>query len=269
MMDDHPCGLSLPANLTIGILYIGIGRYSVLWNDFYASAEKFLFPDVRKQYYVFTDNENLLRAEIDRVYFIRQEDLGWPGNTLYRYRFFKNIEKKLLNVDFLLFFNGNYLFVQPIRPEELLPGANDDHWTTLVWHTTLEKEITQYTYERNPLSQAFIPYGEGKYYFQGGFYGSDTAHFFDLIDTCDRWTQEDMEKNIIPAWNDESYFNKYMLGKNPKILSTEYGKPSQWKYPRTAKAVLRNKKKVFGKTFLKRFKEGGRKPFFLFRFFSR
>jgi hypothetical protein len=255
--------------MNIGILYIGIGRYSIFWPDFFSSAEKFLFPEVKKNYYVFTDDECLLSAQIENVHFIKQEDLGWPGNSLYRYRFFKNIEENLFEMDFLFFFNGNYLFVKPIRLEELLPGENNDHWTALVWHTTMEKEIAQYTYERNPQSKAFIPYGEGKFYFQGGFYGSDKEHFFDLINTCDQWTEEDLKKNIIPVWNDESYLNRYMLDKNPKILGTEYGKPVQWKYPLSAKAILRNKKKVFGKKFLKHLKNPGKKPFFVFRLFNR
>jgi hypothetical protein len=255
--------------VNIGILYIGIGRYSIFWRDFFSSAEKFLCANHRKFYFVFTDDSKLLNSQVENVQFIEQKDLGWPGNVLFRYHFFKNVEEKLQGMDFLLFFNGNYLFVKPISLKELLPDKNGDYWVTLVWHTNMEKEITQYTYERNPESKAFIPYGEGKYYFQSGFYGSDKEHFFDLINTCDQWTKEDMEKNIIPVWHDESYFNRYMLDKNPKILGTEYGKPVQWKYPFSPKAILRNKNKTFGKRYLKRFKGQIKKPNFIFNFFYR
>jgi len=258
-------------NPAIAILYVCIGRYSILWNDFYLSAEEFLFPGYKKTYFVFSDDEILLNSEIENVHFIKQDNLGWPGNVLYRYHFFKKIEKKLENMDFIFFFNGNYIFVKPIEIEELLPNENGDYWTTLVWHINEQKtDINNFTYERNPESKAFVPFGEGKRYFQSGFYASNSENFWDLVHTCSRWTDEDLVKGIVTIWHDESYFNKYMLNKNPKILSTEYGKPEQWKYPLDAKAILRNKKTIFGKRYLKRLKNGNnKKPWSFFRFLFR
>jgi hypothetical protein len=252
--------------MNIGILYIGIGRYAVFWHDFFASAEKLFCTEYKKNYFVFTDDSNLLNSQISNVQFIEQKDLGWPGNVLCRYQFFKNIENMLQKMDLLLFFNGNYLFVERITLKEILPDKNNDYWTTLVWHTNMEKDIMQYTYERNPQSMAYIPFGEGKYYFQSGFYASDRKHFFDLVYTCCEWTEEDNKKNIIPIWHDESYLNRYMLNKNPKILGTEYGKPAQWKYPTSPKAILRNKNKMLGKRYLTAFKNQNKKlnPFLKF-----
>ena len=103
--------------MTVGILYIGIGKYVLLWNDFIESAEKYLFPNVKKHYFVFTDQDNYIKEHVidkDIVSVIHQENLGWPRNVLYRYKMLLSIKEKLVNFDYLFFFNGNTLFNKTI-----------------------------------------------------------------------------------------------------------------------------------------------------------
>ena len=76
--------------MKIGILYICTGKYDVFWNDFYKSAEQFLLPNSDKQYFVFTDSNNI--QSTDNIHKIYQEKLGWPKDTLMRFHLFLNIE---------------------------------------------------------------------------------------------------------------------------------------------------------------------------------
>ena len=80
----------------IAILYICTGKYSVFWKEFYRSMEKYFLRNSEVEYFVFTDADKLYDEEKNaRIHRIRQENLGWPGNTLFRFRMFVSIKEKL------------------------------------------------------------------------------------------------------------------------------------------------------------------------------
>ena len=98
--------------MKIAILYIGIGGYKVFWKDFYSSCERYFLPNIVKEYFFFTDQLDELKPANVKEYF--QEDLGWPGNTLYRFKMFLKYKEELAVFDFIYFFNGNTLFLDTI-----------------------------------------------------------------------------------------------------------------------------------------------------------
>ena len=69
-IDNHP-------QPSVAILYIATGRYTVFWDYFYKSAEKYLLPNCDKHYVLFTDNIELLnkQSEYLNVSMIKQEAL--------------------------------------------------------------------------------------------------------------------------------------------------------------------------------------------------
>lgn len=48
----------------------------------------------------------------------------------------------------------------------------------------------------------------------------------------------------------ESYLNKYLLDKQIKILSTEYGRPQEWTVPPTPKIIFRDKNTILGASYI-------------------
>lgn len=245
--------------MTIGILYVGIGRYIQFWDEFYTSCEKYFLPQAEKKYFVFTDHSLVAPPNVKVVF---QEDLGWPKNVLFRYRFFLRIKEELESFDYLFFFNGNTKFLKPVSPEEFLPDGKDNFLTGLVWYINEKKPVDKYPYERRPVSRAYIPYDEGMHYYQAGLIGGKSEYYLELLEKCDEWTESDLKQDIVPVWHDESYLNKYLLDKQIKILNTEYGRPGQWSFPKNPKIIFRDKKAVLGKTFLRRLKEGEKQTFF-------
>lgn len=88
--------------LHVAILYICTGKYSVFWEEFYRSTEKYFLRKSAVEYYVFTDADKLYDEDRNvRIHRIKQENLGWPGNTLFRFRMFVSIEEKLEDYDYL------------------------------------------------------------------------------------------------------------------------------------------------------------------------
>jgi hypothetical protein len=243
--------------MIVGILYICTGVYNIFWKDFYLSAKKYLFPNTKKIFYVFTDKNDIFgekkNEDIVKTYIEHKE---WPYNTLLRFKIFNDHSHLFKHCDYLFFYNANTFFLNDISTDEILPDKNSDYLVALSNNDICypNKKIDEYPYERNPQSSAFIPYGKGTYYFRGGFNGGRTEEYLNLIKYCQNNTNADLKSNIIAKWQDESHLNKYLLDKNIKIVYTIYGKAEEWKNPKNAKIIFRDKGKIIGRKKINQFK---------------
>jgi hypothetical protein len=230
-------------NKKVAVLYIATRRYTVFWKELYQSAEKFFLPHYNKDYFVFTDNEHIDFEENHNILKVFQNKLGWPYDTLMRFDIFLKQENLLKSYDYIFFLNANLLFVDEVN-EEILPENEIYQGLTVCLHPGFyKKEPDNFTYDRNPLSQTCIPFGQGKYYVAGGFNGGKAKDFLELCHQCKHMIQADLENNIIPLWHDESAINKYILDKTPLILDPSYLYPEGWKLKdiKKAKIIIRDK----------------------------
>lgn len=235
---------------TIGILYVGIGPYIRLWDDFYSTCEQYFCTSCKKHYFVVTDKEI---GNADNLTIIHQDNLGWPCNVLFRYLFFLRIKKELINYDYLFFFNGNTRFRQEITEEEFLPTDADGGLVALTWHTA-DEDSDKFGFERRESSSAFIPYSTRRLYLQSGITGGKTKNYLHLLETCHEMTMEDINFGIVPISHDESIYNKYMLNHEAKLLDSTYGIPSQWDKKHKAKIVFQRKENILGRSWLRNYK---------------
>jgi hypothetical protein len=213
--------------------------------------EKFL-SDTEKHYFVFTDNPTIdFENENPRIHRIYQKDLGWPDNTLMRFHTFLQIEEKLLNMDYLFFFNANLLVKEKITSEEFLPTDNKRLVATL--HPGFyDKNRNKFTYDTNKKSTAYIGKNEGQYYFAGGLNGGKTADFIEAMKNMRNNVGIDKKNNIIAKWHDESHWNKYLIGRSDiKILEPSYLYPEGWTLPFNPKILIRDKNKYGGHSLLR------------------
>ncbi|MBN2754701.1 MAG: glycosyl transferase family 6 [Candidatus Goldbacteria bacterium] len=230
--------------MKIAILYITLGRYDVFFKGFYESAHKKLFLGHEKHFFIFTDSLKINSMKNSDITVIKQEKMGWPFDTLMRFKMFESIEDKLKNFDYIFFFNSNIVFIRPVK-EEIFPGTENGGIAASIFYM---KNQDEYTYDRNPESNAYIPYGKGKAYYQGGLNGGTAADYLQMIKTVRKWVDEDVEKKIFAKWNDESYINKYLLDKNPLIINRNYMFPQEWRMkdcPGKLIAMLRDKSNPF------------------------
>ena len=252
----------------LGILYICTGKYDIFWEDFYKSCEKYFLPGYEKYYYVFTDAKKIYaEGENSRITKVYQENLGWPRNVLYRYKMLLSIKEKLVNFDYLFFFNGNTLFNKTIYTNELIPTPEEHYITCLFWHYFYAgKSSDSFPYERNDRSTAFIPYGEGHFYYQAGVVGGRSKEYLELLEWGKAAVEEDERNGIVSV--DEPYLNRYLLDKEPiKVLYTMYGKPEEWIFPLRSKIIFRDKNRVLGNSFMNNLKGSISKRKFFFRQF--
>ena len=228
--------------MTVAMLYICTGKYDVFWKDFYLSSEKYFLPDCEKFYYVFTDSEHIFQEDSEHIEKIFQADLGWPDNTLMRFHFFESQSESLKKYDYLFFMNANCLFINEITSSEFLPTDKD---FLFVNHPIFyNKSNLEYTYDRNPNSKAYIPFGEGRDYVSGGVNGGKTKAFLELIVELKKSVDIDREAGVIALWHDESHLNRYAYENgNYMLLSPAYFYPEGWNGPFSPLILVREKTK--------------------------
>jgi len=236
--------------MKIGILYICTGKYIRFFDSFFESAELHFLKGNEIHYFVFTDGNLDIFASCDRIHRIEQPKLGWPHDTLMRFHMFSRISDLLTTMDFLFFFNANMRFVEDIE-NDILPDESD-HWLVGVIHPVfVGRDKVEFTYDNNPKSTAYIPKGEGDFYYQGCLSGGRSREYLSLSHELLRNIDIDQSKGIIALWHDESHLNRYFLNHKPKRLDPGYAYPEDWDIPFEKKIVQLDKNKKGGHAFLR------------------
>lgn len=238
--------------MNIGILVVCTGKYSIFFQSLYESCEKYFLPNHSKKYYVFTDDDNITTN--NNIIKIHQEKLGWPFDTLKRFWLFAKSKDLLLKEDYLYFLNANMTCVSEVG-DEILPFENNDYLCAVQHPGFYSKPINQYTYERNPLSNFYIPFDKGNFYYQGCFIGGRANEFISMSEYLDNLIDDDLSKGIIPVWWDESALNWYYLNRNPLIIDRHYAYYENHYYTHmninNAKILLKDKRQFGGHDFLR------------------
>lgn len=237
----------------IAILYIALGKYDAFWSVFHETCESYFLRGLQKDYYVFTDSDRIQSAL--NVHVVSVVNRGWPRNTLDRFFFFDGISGDLQKSDYCFFFNANTCFLKEIQSHEILPDKEHEYLVNLSWHTNDGKKPFELRYDRNPLSTAYIEWGEGRKYYQGGLIGGRTKEFLIMKDYILKNISEDDQRGVVAISHDESHLNKYLVRKNPLCLGTYYGKPQEWDYPSDVAIVFRKKEDILGLFYIFRLKK--------------
>lgn len=211
----------------IGILYICTGPYCLFWKDFYKSFEHKFLPNYEKIFYVFTDSLKIFGEENSNVKKYNIMNQPWPLITLLRFSTFLSIEEELKKCDYLMFSNANMICNDIIKEEEFLPREEKKEKLFVVSHPGyFKKRIIDVPFERNKKSLAYIPWNCGKNYVIGAMFGGTTDEFIKMSKVLKERIEDDLKKNIIARWHDESHLNRYIIGKkNVRVLLPEYCYP--------------------------------------------
>lgn len=229
---------------SIGILYICTGPYTLFWEDFYKSFEDKFLPDFQKKYYIFTDSDCIYAQENKFVKVIKIEPQPWPLITLFRFSTFLKVEKDLKECDYLMFSNANMICNDIITAEEFLPRENEIlSVTSHPGYYGMSK--INFPYERSKKSSAYIPWNCGNNYVIGAMFCGKSDAFIKMSKTLKRNIEEDLKKNVIAKWHDESQLNRYIIDKpGIRVLKPMYCYPfgMNVSYPKKISAVSKEEK---------------------------
>ena len=207
----------------IGIYSIFIGRYTTYYKDFIENVSNKFMPGHKKIFYIVTDAD--LPVYNENTIFYKTELIGWPYETLYRFKYFLQFET--VDADIIYFLNANICCMKPIT--DILPDQRKYVFT--------EHHGQRYSYdstfEKNSISTAFVPRVPGKVYnyIGGGFFGATKPEFIELCKKLDDNITKDEKKGYIALWHDESHLNNYcnvVLNNNVKFLDITYHIPGIW-----------------------------------------
>lgn len=245
----------------IGILYICTGKYNVFWKDFYKSMEKNFMVGCKKNYYVFTDSNDIYDAnKNERIHVIYQQQLPWPLATLLRFHIFNSHKELYKDEDYLFFLNANLEIVDEVTFDIL----DKNKKLFFVNHPGYyNKKMLFAPHENNKKSTAFVSLKDKKVYVQGAFIGGKNNDFLKMSSTLENNINIDFKKNIIARWHDESHINKYIINREDvQILTPEYLYPEGgYKNLKNLKPkiIIRDKNNFGGHNFLRSTNSNGNK----------
>ena len=221
---------------SIGMLYLCTGPYKLFWEDYYNSFEKNFLLDYEKHYYVYAEtfDQGLEKyKDVENVTLIHIDAMPWPLITLLRFRYFLMVEDELKKHDYLMFSNANIVCDTVVTAEEFLPNESDGQEMSYCQHPGYWKN-PKYNkpYDRNKKSNAYIPYNCGKDYVIGAMFVGKTDAFLKMTHVLNDRIEDDLKRNVIARWHDESQLNRYIIGKtNYKLLSPGYCYPVGFELP--------------------------------------
>nr|XP_042103955.1 histo-blood group ABO system transferase isoform X10 [Ovis aries] len=209
---------------TIGLTVFAIKKYVVFLRLFLETAEKYFMVGHKVTYYVFTDRpadvpQIALRAGRQVVVLHVGSYRRWQDISMHRMEMISNFSRQrfLHEVDYLVCLDVDMKFSDHVGVEILAPLFGTLH---PVFYAA---DRQSFTYERRPLSRAYIPRDEGDFYYAGGFFGGSVPEVYRLTTACHQAMAADQAQGIEAIWHDESHLNRYLLSHKPsKVLSPEY-----------------------------------------------
>ncbi len=141
--------------------------------------------------------------------------LPWPYPTLMRYRALAAYREELADVDVLVYVDVDMRFEREV-------DFTDLQGLIAVRHPGFVRTaVEHFPYERRHESRASIPLGQGLQYFAGGVQGGRATAYLDACAQMCEWVQQDLDKDVVPVWHDESVWNRYCMEHPPAAVLPE------------------------------------------------
>uniref|UniRef100_H2M2R9 Globoside alpha-1,3-N-acetylgalactosaminyltransferase 1-like n=1 Tax=Oryzias latipes TaxID=8090 RepID=H2M2R9_ORYLA len=212
-------------NPRVGVMIFAVGKYTGFLKGFLETGEKHFLTDFRVTYYIFTDNEK----EVPAIALGKGRKitvLPVPSAKRWQEVVFGRMKWATITIDKQIRNEADYLFLMDV--DSLFHnriGAESFSRLSAVLHRGYYKntERANFPYERHPESRAYIPVGEGDYYYTAAVLGGYLEDIYNLVRYCYEQSEEDSKNKIEAVWQEESHLNKYLLYNKPtKVLSPEY-----------------------------------------------
>jgi hypothetical protein len=195
--------------MNLSVIFIGTGKYLNFLPTWHESCEKYLVPNIKKQYYVFTDGD--LNDPPENIIPYYQEHLSWPYITLLRFETILRASDYLSKSDLVLFLDADMLLVDEVTEQDIFTDKkyigvhHPCHYLKMPPHN-----IHPGAFETNSDSLACITdKDDSSIYFQGCLWGGKVPHVIDMMKELQRRTQDDLSRDVIATWHDESHLNKF------------------------------------------------------------
>ncbi|XP_077134212.1 histo-blood group ABO system transferase 2-like [Ranitomeya variabilis] len=208
----------------IGLFVFAVKKYIQFLLPLLESAERFFMVGHNVTYYVFTDKVNdvvepkMADGRILQLHNVAA-DQRWQDVSMRRMETLTIFTKEYMpnEIDYLICVDVDMVFNDHVGVEilgDLVATLHPGYFLS---------ESESFAYERRPISAAYIPQGEGDFYYMAALYGGKVEEIYKLSMECQKGIMEDKKKGIEAVWQEESHLNRYLVYNKPtKILSPEY-----------------------------------------------
>ncbi|XP_068098650.1 histo-blood group ABO system transferase 2-like [Hyperolius riggenbachi] len=211
-------------NTRIGLFVFAVKKYIQFLGPFLASAERYFMVGHKVTYYVFTDRvSDVIKPKLHygRTLQLHEAsaDKRWQDVSMRRMQTLTTWTKNrmLKEIDYLICADVDMVFNDHVGVEIL-----GDLVATLHPGFFLAQPES-FPYERDPISKAFIPFGQGDFYYMAALYGGRVKEVYKLSMACHKGIMLDKRNYVEAVWQEESHLNRYLLYNKPtKVLSPEY-----------------------------------------------
>ncbi|XP_067089667.1 globoside alpha-1,3-N-acetylgalactosaminyltransferase 1-like isoform X3 [Osmerus mordax] len=211
-------------DITIATTVFALGKYVLFLKDFLHTAEKHYMVGYKVDYYIFTDRPgdvpNVTLAEGRRVRVLKV-----PSSNRWQEISARRMEMIQTTIESTIRGHADYIFCLDVDSKfhahfgvealgRLVATIHPGYYAT---------ERESLPYERRPESRAYIPFGEGDFYYGGAVFGGLLEDVRTMAEICRRNFEADTANGIEAAWQEESHLNRYFTYNKPsKLLSPEY-----------------------------------------------
>jgi histo-blood group ABO system transferase len=207
--------------MNVGIIIIATHKYIRFVPQLYQSIKDNFLKNHNVSVFVLTDQPEVPNGCI-KVPFPHRP---WPYSTLMRFHGFTDNQQYFNGQDYLYYIDADTRVIN-VGDEVLgdLVGTVHPGW--------YNRRPVDLCYDRNPVSKAYVKPGDGRHYYFGTFFGGKASEFMKMSHTLRNNVEEDLSKNTIALWHDESHMNRYFIDNPPTIsLHPGYGYPESWRLP--------------------------------------
>lgn len=247
----------------VGLIVIATSKYIEFFPNLLKTIQNFFLVNHNVKIFLFTDQifDKSLPQSVQQI---KIEHQKWPFITLKRYELINQHENLFKTLDYLFYCDVDMLMVDIIKDQDVFPSEKEKlvavrhpgFYSKFIitpktrFDNFLRKNKLPYrkfykksrgTYEINPQSTAYVKQEEGEIYYAGGFNGGITKHFLKMAKILADNIQQDLRKNIIAVWNDESHLNRYLIDNPPKTLTPSYCYPETKQLPFDKKILCLDK----------------------------
>jgi len=219
--------------MKVAVTFWGTQSYLNYLPEWYDRLEKYFLPGVEKHYFAFTDGE--LEGMPDNITVMEIPHYGFPDTFYKTFEELLKLEDKVSDYDWLVSVDADLYAQEEITYEEFFDESkkyfgvhHPCHYLKMPPHDTHPG-----SYDVNPLSNACIDDNimDMDVYHQGCLWGGKVPYIFNMMRQIDEWTKEDVSRNAVGRFYEESYMNRWYLMNRDDLntLPPDYAYPELFK----------------------------------------
>jgi hypothetical protein len=204
---------------------IATGKYEKYIDGIVNSSIKNFLRETELKIIVYTDSKKILKSNNKNIIPIKIDYESWPYPTLKRFHYFDLALEHIEKSDYSFYIDVDSFFRKKIDLKKL--GLLDFPGIVGTIHPGFYGSSG--TPETRKESTAYIPENYRFVYHCGGFFGGNSQNFIHLAKTIKNNIDQDLSKNIIAIWHDESHLNRYFLDYPPiKSMGKGFSSPEEF-----------------------------------------